>query len=163
MPEPSRSVTLATMRRWATGVALGGTSITLTGACLTWVRSGRATRSSFATLRSARVLGVLDGVAGHLAPLWFLLPAVVGVAWLAAGLGRPRWVGALAVLIGVGALAAVAGVARSPLPTGPGVPLTAAGGSLALIGGLVAVITDVALAGRLHRSRGRPRYPLHKP
>ena len=118
-------------------MALSGASVTLVGACLVWVRSGRAERSSFATLRAARTLGVLHGTVSRLAPLWYLLPVVVGLVWLAAGLRRWRVAGGLAVLVGAGALAAAFAVVRSPLAAQVGVPVAAAGGALSVAGGLL--------------------------
>jgi hypothetical protein len=137
----------STWRSGALGLTLAGACTLLVGAFLGWVRSGARVRSSFATLRSARTLGVLHGAVARLAPLWFLLPVVVGLVFLAVGLRRWRLAGALSLVAGSGALLAVAAVQRSPLPIRPGVWVTAVGGVLALLGG----------AGLVVLFGGRPR------
>jgi hypothetical protein len=130
----------STWRSAALGLTLAGACTSLVGAFSGWVRSGARVRSSFATLRSARTLGVLHGTAAQLAPLWFLLPVAVGLVFLAVGLRRWRLAGALSLLVGAGALLAVVAVQRSPLPTRPGVWVTAVGGVLALLGGASLIV-----------------------
>jgi hypothetical protein len=131
----------ATLRPWAVGTTLLGAAGAFTGASLAWVRSGSADRSSFATLRSARTLGVLHGTAASLAPLWFLLPVVVGLICLAIGLRRWRLAGSLSLVVGAGTLIAVAAVQRSPLPLRHGVWVAAAGAVLAILGGVALLIS----------------------
>lgn len=136
LTERRRGPTAAsTWRSGALGLTLAGAGTLLVGAFLGWVRSGARVRSSFATIRSARTLGVLHGMAAHLAPLWFLVPVAVGLVFLAVGLRRWRLAGTLSLVVGAGGLLAVAAVHRSPLPVRPGVWVTAVGCVLALLGG----------------------------
>jgi hypothetical protein len=131
----------------ALGLAVAGPTITLLGALLGWARSGRVTRSSFTLLRSARALDVLSGPFARLAPLWNLLPLVVGLVWLAAATGRRRVAAGMAILTAVGAAGAVLAVLRSPLAPRFGVVVTAVGAAASLVGGLAVLL----LGGRRRR------------
>jgi hypothetical protein len=111
----------------------------LAGAVLGWARSGEAIRSSFALLRSARTLGVLDSPWDGLARLWYLLPLAVGLVWLAGAVGRWRSAGLLAVAVGLGAAGAVFAVVRSPLPVLAGVTVAAVGAVVSVVAGLTLV------------------------
>ena len=114
-------------------VAAGG-SVVLAGACMGWVRSGARMRNSFASVRSARTLGVLDGRSATIAAAWYLLPLAVGFCWLACGTGRRAASGLLAVLVGLGGVAAVVAATRAPVGLGNGPVVTALGSALALVG-----------------------------
>lgn len=128
---------------------VAGPTVTLVGSFLGWARTGEATRSSYRLLRSARTLGVLPDPFDRLAALWYLLPVAVGVLWLAAATGRVRLAGALALVVGLGAGAAVVAVVRSPLLTAAGLAVAGAGAVLSLVGGLAALLAG-SPAGRGH-------------
>jgi hypothetical protein len=117
-----------------------GPTLTLVGSLLSWVRSGEATRSSFALLRSARTLGVLPASVDGLAPLWYLLPVVVGLVWLAAAMSRWRIAAVLTLAVGLGGGGAVLAVVRSPLPMEAGVAVTTVATVLSLLGGLALLV-----------------------
>ena len=110
-------------------------------ALLPWTISGTAVRNSFATVRSARLLGIGDStVITALLGLWYLVPALAGVALLGAVLGRSRVAGVASAVVGIAALTAASAVARAPLATGAGVWMAFAAGAVALVGGVAALV-----------------------
>jgi hypothetical protein len=127
-------------RTFGPGLALGGASLALVGAAAVWARSGDRARNSFALVRLARRLEVVPDALAPLAVAWFLLPVLVGVAWLCFGLGRSRATSAISATAGALALGGVAAVAASPLRLEVGAGVTAAGGALALLGALVSAL-----------------------
>ena len=111
--------------------------VVVVAAFLPWTVSGSAARHSFATVRSARLLGlgdhpVLDVVLGA----WYFVPAVAGLACLAAVLGRRRLAGAACAVVGAAAVIAAVAVLRAPLGIGVGVPVALVAGAVALVAGL---------------------------
>jgi hypothetical protein len=86
------------MVRWLAPVGAAGVVITM---FLPWVGSGSAHRSSFETWRTADRLGVLDGpILPLLAGFWVVVPALVGMLWLATLTGRRGAALALGLLVG---------------------------------------------------------------
>jgi hypothetical protein len=104
-----------------------------------WIASGQRTRTGLSLARTADQLHLVDGAGGRtLLELWFLLPMVVPLAWLAVVLGRPRIGAALAVVAGILVLGAAAAVARGPLPARWGLHVAAGTGAVAVCAGLLA-------------------------
>lgn len=124
------------------GLVASGVSVVLLGACMGWVRSGATMRNSFATVRSARSLGVLEGGWEAAASAWYLLPLAVGLCWLAIAARRPGLTGALAAVVGVTGALAVLAVSRAPLSRGQG-PFVSASGSALALAGAVTLAFDV--------------------
>jgi hypothetical protein len=111
--------------------------VVVAAAFLPWTVSGSVARHSFATVRSARLLGIgdhplIDLVLGA----WYFVPAVAGMAWLAAVLGRRRLAGAACAVVGAAAVGAAVAVLRAPLGIGAGVPVALIAGVVALVAGL---------------------------
>ena len=68
---------------------------------LPWTVSGEVVRNSFATVRSARLLGIGDhAVITAALGAWYFVPAVAGLSCLAAVLGRNRLAGIMAAVVG---------------------------------------------------------------
>ena len=107
-----------------------------------WIASGRRTRTGLSLAQSVDQLELVhDGPGRALLELWFLLPMVVPLAWLALVLGRPRLAAALAAVAGVVVVGAAVAVARGPLPTRWGLVVAAGTGGLAVCAGLAALPT----------------------
>jgi hypothetical protein len=104
-----------------------------------WIASGQRTRTGLSLARTADQLHLVDGTGGRtLLELWFLLPMVVPLAWLAVVLGRPRVGALLAVVAGLLVVGAAVAVARGPLPSRWGLHLAAGSGAVAVCAGLLA-------------------------
>lgn len=104
-----------------------------------WVASGRRTRTGLSLARTVDQLQLVDGTGGRtLLELWFLLPMVVPLAWLAVVLGRSRLAAALAGVAGAVVLGAAVAVARGPLPSRWGLHLAGGTGAAAVCAGLLA-------------------------
>jgi hypothetical protein len=125
-------------------LALAAAAGVLGAAFLPWTVSGSVVRDSFATVRSARLIGIggPDGV-GVALGAWYFVPAVVLAAVLAAVLGRERWAGAASVVVGLAVLAGALVVLRSPVATGIGVIVAVPSAVVAVVAGAV-----LALSGR---------------
>lgn len=134
-----------------------GSTLCLVGACLGWARSGTTVRNSFALVQVGRSLGLFDGPAARLAPLWFLLPAVVGSAWLGLGLRRPLVVNGVGLLAAVATLSAGWLVRRTPLPVQGGLTVAALGAVVALLGVAVGALATVAPSSLLTTLSDDPR------
>lgn len=134
---------------WA-AVAIGVVGITV-GAFLPWLQTGAATRNSFAVVRAARRLGVIDNdVASGVLGAWYFVPLLAALVVLLVALRRPRAAGALAMVVGAVVAVIAVVVLRSPtaVEVGPSVALVA--GLSALSGGtMVVVATGRALRGQL--------------
>jgi hypothetical protein len=126
--------------RWlapVAAVAVAGTAFA------PWTVSGYAVRHSFATVRSARLLGLGDhAVVTALLGAWYFVPALAAGAGLAAVLGRDRLAGVLAAAVGGAAVGAALVVWRAPVGTGVGVPLALAAGVVAALAGLALAVGD---------------------
>jgi hypothetical protein len=118
--------------RWADRVALGAASGVLAASFLPWGRSGAVDRSSYDLVAAAVDLDVLEGGAAQAARAWYLLPAVLGAAWLAGALGRPLLSTALAAVIGASGLTLAVVTVRSPLVEQPATTFTAIAGAIAI-------------------------------
>jgi hypothetical protein len=104
-----------------------------------WARSGQATRTSHELVRAAVRLELLTPWVQRIALAWYVAPAAVGLAWLAAGVDRVI-VAALtcAAVAGFGLLLAVT-VLRSPLSDEPALTVAVVAGVVALGSALVAL------------------------
>lgn len=122
-------------------VTVAGASVALVGAFGGWGRSGATTRSSFELVGLAKRLGVLSSGPARLAVVWFALPFLVGLVWVAAPRrGRAAFgVSAATVALLAGGSAAI--VLLSPLGPGPGLWLSLAGAVVTLVG-LAIVVVD---------------------
>lgn len=129
-------------------VASAAATVVLAASFLPWARSGSAERSSYDLVASVRRLELLDGLAADLAPVWFLLPAVVGAAWLAVALDRIRTAATLGAIVGLLGVVLALQTVRSPLVHLPGAALSGGAGAIAIV---------AALAGWLPRRTVRDR------
>jgi drug/metabolite transporter (DMT)-like permease len=131
-PEASGSA-----RPVAVGVAVAGIVGTVAAAFLTWTVSGAATRNSFASVRTARLLDSGDHAAvSALLGIWYAVPALAAATVLALVLGRRRWAGAGAIVVGVLAIALAGAVLAAPIAHGAGPVVALATGVAALAGGV---------------------------
>lgn len=154
----ARTLAAVGNRRWVEAgavVALGAQIAVVVTAALPWARSGHASRNSFQLVHAAQRLGVLDGPAVHLAPVWFAVPALVAVAWLAVTLGRPVVAASIGVVVGALGLGAALVTIRAPLPTAPGA-LLALAASIAGIAVSSSVLVGRQLVGRRGPDGPRP-------
>jgi hypothetical protein len=119
-------------------VAIAGAAVVVVGAFLPWVRSGAATRNSFAMLRVADDLGVVHGWPRRtMLVTWFLMPAASGVLALVS-LGRRRWPPVvLAIAIGVAGLIMWGAAVSSPLSLAYGAAVNQGGVTLLIAGALM--------------------------
>jgi hypothetical protein len=123
------------------GAPAAAVAVVLAG-LLPWTASGEVVRNSFATVRSARLLGIGDhAVITAVLGAWYFVPAVAGLSCLAAVLGRNRLAGIGAAVVGGAALLAATAVLHAPLSTG-------AGPWVALVAGAVALASGLALVAR---------------
>lgn len=118
--------------RWADRLSLSAASSVLLASFLPWGRSGAVDRSSYDLVAAAVDLEVLEGGAAQAARAWYLLPAVLGAAWLATALGRPVLSTVLAAAIGASGLALAVVTVRSPLVEQPATTFTAIAGAIAI-------------------------------
>jgi hypothetical protein len=128
--------------------------VVLGASFLPWARSGAADRSSYDLVASVRRLELLDGLAADLAPVWFLLPAMVGAAWLAVALDRIRTAATLGAIVGLLGVVLALQTVRSPLVHLPGAALGGGAGAIAIV---------AALAGWLPRRTDHVRSPPPDP
>jgi hypothetical protein len=128
--------------RVARAVALGAAAGVVAAAFLPWTVSGSVARDSFATVRSARLIGLggPDWVTAALGA-WYFVPALVLGAVLAAVLGRDRGAGAAAAGAGLAALVGALVVLRSPVAAGIGVIVAVPVAAVAVVAGGVLALT----------------------
>ncbi|MDQ1426388.1 MAG: hypothetical protein QOD72_3886 [Acidimicrobiaceae bacterium] len=119
---------------------MAGAAVVVVGAFLPWVRSGTATRNSFAMLRIADDLGVVHGWARRtMLVTWFFVPAACG-ALVLVSLARRRWpFVVLAGAIGLVALIMWGTALRSPLALTYGAAVNQGGVALLVLGALVSI------------------------
>ena len=119
-------------------VAIAGAAVVVVGAFLPWVRSGAATRNSFAMLRVADDLGVIHGWARRtMLVTWFFMPAACG-ALVLVSLGRRRWpLVVLSLAIGGAALTMWGAALSSPLSLAYGAWVNQGGVALLIVGALM--------------------------
>ena len=95
--------------RRAAGFASAAGAATALSLVLPWVRVGGRSRSSIDLIGSAGALDVIEGgVRVAVVATWFLVPALVSVAMLAAAADRPRAAALSLLPLGPGLLAVVA-------------------------------------------------------
>lgn len=118
-------------------LSVTGCAVALLGTFLPWLRTGERVRSSYDLSSIARQLQVASSTGERLAiTLWPVVPfcllsaAVLLVMRCSSG----ARVFALGVSVYVGAVAII--VWRTPLDTGPGVPITVGGAALFAVGAL---------------------------
>lgn len=143
-------------RRAVVGVVglVVGTALVALGAFLPWIVTGGAARSSFASVRSADRLGIVDGGVGLVAlRAWYLAPLVAALVPVLVVLHRIRWAAAVGLtLAGLTAAVALAVVALAP-DTGIGPWVSLVGGATVVAGAVL-----VTAGGR---PRGAPSTPMH--
>lgn len=139
--------------RVAPAVALVGSSIVMVGSVLGWARSGSSVRNSYALVRSARTLGIVEGSLASLAAVWFAVPVVVGLAWLAFSAQRWRSLGLCSLIAGLLAIGAAGAVQRAPLGAVAGLWVTLGGGVVAVGGGLATMYLAQQVARHPQRRR----------
>lgn len=133
---------------WA-AIVIGAVGITV-GAFLPWLETGAATRHSFAVVRAARRLGVIDDeVASGVLGAWYFVPLLAAIVVLLVAVRRPRAAAVLAIVLGVVVCVVAAVVLRSPAPVGIGPLVAFASGTVTVSGGAVVIVaTGRALRGR---------------
>lgn len=106
-----------------------------------WGRSGQRTRTSYELIDVVDRAGVLEGAAARVAPLWFLAPAVCGLALVALATRRHLIAGlaatTLGALVGTGAIL----VDRSPLVAEPAVGVAVVVGGATVLSGVAVLVT----------------------
>jgi hypothetical protein len=127
-----------TARRAGIGASAVGMVVVVAGSFLPWVRTGRRARASFDLVGVADRLGVVrSGVVTVVAHAWVLVPLLVAVALAATALGAARVAAVLAVVTGSATLLLAWTVLGSPLSIAPGLPVSTAGGMMAIVGGVL--------------------------
>ena len=114
-----------------------------------WARSGRRWRNSYELFGVAERLGVTSRFVSDLMRLWVLVPAAIGAALVAFAFGHPRLGAALGFVIGVTAVGCSLAVRARPLRVGIGTTFT-------LVGGILAVVTGLAVTLAPRRMEVRP-------
>ncbi len=112
------------------------------GAFLPWVYSGAAARNSFAVVRAARRLGVVDSdlLRGLLA-LWYFVPLFAAATVFLLAIGWSRAGGAVATVLGAVVLFVGLMVAASSADLGGGPAVASGAGAMAALGGLLLMWT----------------------
>jgi hypothetical protein len=130
-PRRSRALRVA---RVAAPVGAAGVVV---AAVLPWTASGTAERTSFATVRTARLLDLGDSalVSAALGG-WYFVPALAALTCLGVVIGRDRLAGVPALVVGVAALVLATCVLLAPLGARAGVWLGLVAGATALVAGL---------------------------
>ena len=126
-------------RRVAIAGLLVGLALVVTGAFLPWVLSGATSRSSFAMVRSADRLGIVDdGIGLAVLRAWYLVPLLAAGVVVLVTLHRPRTAAAvgLALSLVVSAIAVIVLVAAPEAGSGPAV---------CVLGAISVVVASVAL------------------
>jgi len=135
VPRDERSAHRRIPRSPGTLVTVAGAVAVAVAAFLPWGGSGEATRTSFELVQVAERLDLLQGRNRQVAAaLWYLLPLVVALVWLAATFDRSVVVAVLGVVVGALAISGAAVVVSSPLKTQPGVPIAVLAGGTAVGG-----------------------------
>ncbi len=107
-----------------------------------WALSGTRSRSSYALVRSARSLDIVEGAWATVAGVWFALPLIVAVGVVAAGYRRRAVLSAVCVVVGLLVVGAWWLVKVSPLRVDTGAATSA------VVGGCLIVIPLAFLAVR---------------
>jgi hypothetical protein len=124
----------------ASAITLGGATLTTVSLVLPWATSGRRSRSAFELLRVVRDLGLIEGsVPRAVIGAVFVVPVMTALAWVLVVAGRPQFAGGVVTVVAALVLAAAVSVLRSPLRSGPGVPIGMAGCAVA-VAGVAAVV-----------------------
>jgi hypothetical protein len=122
-------------RSAATVALLVGLALVVAGAFLPWVRSGTSSRSSFALVRSADRLGVVDdGLGEAVLRGWYLVPLLAAIVLVLIASHRPRVAAGAGLLLAL-VVAAVATVVLVAAPTtGPGPIVCVVGAAVTVAG-----------------------------
>lgn len=121
------------MRSIGVALALAGATAATAATFAPWGRSGEASRSSYQLVEIAGRAGVVPDWASAFTPLWYVVPILCGLAFIAAAAGRPRSVGTVCSILGALVVLAAVLVSSSPLVTESG----------AVAGGLAGAVTIV--------------------
>ena len=108
-------------------------------AFLPWLHTGHATRTSFQMMRAAELLDVVTGVGTFALRLWYFVPVLVALVWLAAALDRLRLMAVTAIVLAGAAASVAIVVLRSGLATGAGPQLALIGAVGSLVGAIITV------------------------
>jgi hypothetical protein len=133
-PEPTRPIPIALVSM------LVGLGLLVVGAFLPWVRSGGSARSSFAMVRSADRLGIVDdGLGLVVLRAWYLVPLVAASVVVLLTLHRPRTAAVVGfVLAGITASISILVVLAAP-GTGSG-PFVCLAGAVAIVGASIGLL-----------------------
>ena len=122
------------------GLTVAAVARVAVAAALPWARTGRASRSAFALARTADDIGVLEGVPARALFIGLaFLPAAAAATWVAAVLGRRRWVATLGAMAGTLALVGAVVVWQAPVDPAIGLGVGVGAGTLALVGAAATV------------------------
>jgi hypothetical protein len=120
-------------RTIATAALLIGAAAVVVGAFLPWVVSGEVSRDSFATVRAAQLVGVVDRpVWQAVLSVWFFAPLAAAVVLVGLALQRRRLVPAVAIGLGLASALLAGLVLLAPVDRGAG-PVLVLIGSIALL------------------------------
>jgi hypothetical protein len=128
--------------------ALAGATAVLVASFLPWATSGERARTSYELTRVAVRFDLLPTGVAALAPIWYLVPALVGAAWLARSMDRRSLTSIFCVVVGLLSVVAAMLTLRSPLVTEAGTVLAMGSGLLAAGAGTMHLVTV-----RTHRDR----------
>lgn len=120
----------------ALAIAVLATTVALGATFLPWGRSGQTRRNSYELVHVAVRFEILSPGLERLTPLWYLVPAAAGAAWLAASLRRPRLAATLCLVVGLLSVVAATLTKQSPLAAEVGVGIAQAAGIVATLAGL---------------------------
>jgi hypothetical protein len=121
------------------GVLLVGLALVVVGAFLPWVWSGASGRSSFAMVRSADRLGIVDGAVGSVVlRAWYLVPLLAAAIVVLVTIHRLRAAAVTALVLAV----VVAVIALLVIAAAPD---TGAGPMLSILGATTVVAASVGL------------------
>ncbi len=135
------SVAPGSVTRAGPVLATAGAVLVVVASFLVWLQTGAVGRSSYAVVRSAELLGVVQGAPAMVLKIWYLVPALAAGVWLAAITDHRRLVVALGALLAAIAFGVSAAVLHAPVRTGPG-PLVALAGVAVLVAGLALTLFD---------------------
>jgi len=129
-------------------VALASATVVLGVSFLPWATSGSRPRTSYELVGVAVRFDLVPSDLEPFARLWFLVPALVGVGWLAEASGRTSTAAIVCVAVGLLSVVAAALTMQSPLATEAGAVVALGSGVLAVGAGTVHL-----LFARTHHDR----------
>ena len=112
-------------------------TVALGASFLPWASSGDRARTSYELTRVAVRFDLVPPDLDAFAQVWFLMPALVGVAWLARASGRDAMATTVCVVVGLLSVVAATLTMQSPLAAEAGAVVAMGSGVLAAGAGTV--------------------------